>query len=121
MPHAEIKYSSDLTLPVEQIFAAIENTIHALDDGAGECKCRAYKSDQHKYPHILISLSLLAKPHRDQDFSDRLMARVEAAVKALIAQSCYFSLALEYNSANYITAPHIVPGDHLARYGETAD
>lgn len=119
MPHAEIKYSGDLNLPLQEIFTAIEETIRQVDTSSGECKCRAYKSDDHKYPHVLISLTLLTKAHRDDAFSDRMMEALESAVKALISQSCYFSMTLDYSGRNYRTNLHMVPGDTLPRYGDT--
>ena len=46
MPHADIKYSSDLNINAEEILQVIEETILGKDTGAGACKGRAYPADQ---------------------------------------------------------------------------
>lgn len=118
MPHAELKYSADLNLPVEAMFATIEAVIHRHDDASGECKCRAYPSALTNYPHLLVRVAMLTKPHRDDAFTDRLMADMETTLKAMIGQSCHFSMQIDYSPRNYVTNQHLVPGDALARYGD---
>lgn len=108
MPHAELRYSSDLEIDAAAILARIEEVIQAHDAGSGACKGRAYPADRFHHTHCLVSLGLLRKPHRDAAFTQALMADVEAAVKALIPQSCYFSLGLDYNEATYVTNRHEV-------------
>ncbi|SMX43423.1 hypothetical protein [Maliponia aquimaris] len=108
MPHAELKYSNDLALDAQAILAAVEQVIQRHDPGAGACKGRAYPAPVFHHSHVLLSLSLLAKPHRDAAFTRALMAEVEVAVKALILQDCYFSFDLAYNTATYVTNRHEV-------------
>lgn len=109
MPHAELKYSDDLALDAAAILADIEAVISRHDGGAGACKGRAYPSSQFHHTHVLLTLSLLSKPHRDAAFTQALMGDVEAAVKAKLPQSCHFSLSLTYSDAYYVTNYHEVP------------
>ena len=69
MPHAEMKYSSDLELDSAAILAEIEAIILRHDSGAGACKGRAYPTDEYHHSHVTVSVSLLVKPHRDDAFS----------------------------------------------------
>ncbi|MDA9008462.1 hypothetical protein N9K16_00720 [Alphaproteobacteria bacterium] len=107
MPHAELKYSSDLDFDAQAIFVAIEDTINARDPNAGECKCRAYPTDVYHHSHILISVSLLPKAHRDDAFTAALIKELESAIKVHLKQTCYFSLLVEYSLKTYITNQHV--------------
>lgn len=109
MPHAELKYSSDLEIDAGAVLAAIEQTIQRHDAGSGECKGRAYPADVFHHTHVIVSLSLLQKPHRDAAFTTALVQDVEAVVKSMIPQSCFFSLALDYSSGVYVTNRHEAP------------
>jgi 5-carboxymethyl-2-hydroxymuconate isomerase len=115
MPHIEIKYSNDLVLNTQKIFDDVELIINQKDASAGECKSRAYPCSQYKYPHLLITVSLLTKTHRDKVFSQDLSVAIETAIKYHLKKSCYFSLNLEYNSDYYTTNIHHVAGDQLHR------
>lgn len=106
MPHAELKYSSDLEIDAGAILAAVEQTIQRHDAGSGECKGRAYPADQFHHTHLILSVSMLTKPHRDKAFTDALMQDIERVVKSKIGQSCYFSFALEYSTSAYVTNWH---------------
>ena len=111
MPHADVKCSSDLDLDFDAIFAAIEGTIQAHDAGSGDCKCRAYPTNIYRHTHVLINLAMLTKPHRDDAFTQNLMNDLEANIKALITQDCFFSLGLAYNDASYVTNLHTFEGN----------
>ncbi|BAJ02920.1 tautomerase family protein [Shewanella violacea] len=113
MPHVEIKYSDDLDIDTKQAFDLIEQIINEQDASAGVCKSRAYPCSQYKYPHILIVVSLLTKPYRDQEFTNDLSEKIAKEIKKLFKQSLYFSLNIEYSSANYTTNVHLVEGDKL--------
>jgi len=113
MPHVEIKYSDNLTIDTNKVFDAIERIINQTDPSAGECKSRAYPCTQYKYAHILVTISLLSKPHRDKTFTQLLSAEIESAIKAHLHQSLYFSLNIEYSLAYYTTNIHKVEGDSL--------
>ncbi|MCT4559554.1 MAG: hypothetical protein N4A61_16020 [Pelagimonas sp.] len=109
MPHAELKYSADLALDVPVVLRDIEAIIARHDSGAGACKGRGYAASDYHHTHLLVTLNLLTKPHRDAAFSQALMADIEAGVKAHLTQSCHVSLALHYSDAYYITNFHEVP------------
>ena len=109
MPHAELKYSGDLEIDAGAVLRRIEQVIQSHDAGSGACKGRAYPTEHFHHRHILVTLSLLTKPHRDEAFTRALMADVETAVKEMIPQSCFFSLELNYSGASYVTNLHEVP------------
>lgn len=106
MPHAELKYSSDLNIDAPAILRAIEATILRHDAGAGECKGRAYPTADFHHTHILISVSLLTKAHRDEEFTRNLLTDLERDIKAFIHQPCQFSLGISYSDTAYVTNLH---------------
>lgn len=106
MPHAEIKYSNDLNLPLGAMFERIEQIINQHDPGAGACKGRAYAAANYHHSHVLVEVSLLAKPSRGAAFTAALIEDVEAGVKKLINQPCAFSLLISYSPATYVTNMH---------------
>ena len=110
MPHAELKHSQDLVFDAQEVFAAIEDTIKTHDPGAGPCKCRAYPSARFQHTHILVVITMLTKDHRDDAFTQRLMADIEAEVKQRLHQDCFFSLLIEYSSPYYVTNAHVASG-----------
>jgi hypothetical protein len=106
VPHAEIKYSNDLTIDAAAILAEIEAIIQRHDAGAGACKGRAYPTDAYHHSHVTVSISLLVKPHRDAEFSNALLAELEQRVSVMIRSPCAFSLGLQYSSPFYVTRQH---------------
>ena len=50
------------------MFTAIEHTILAHDSSSGDCKCRSYPAEASNHTHLLIEISMLTKPHRDEAF-----------------------------------------------------
>ena len=114
MPHVEIKYSDNQVINTEQIFDDIERIINLRDVSAGECKSRAYPCSEYKYSHILITIMLLTKAHRDEKFTVSLSKELEASIKKHLTKSVYFSLNIEYNDSYYTTNMHLIDGDILA-------
>jgi len=119
MPHVEIKYSENLNLDIENIFDVVEEIINKHDVSAGVCKSRAYPCSQYKYSHILVTISLLSKPHRNKIFTQKLSEEIEVSIKKQLKQSLYFSLNIEYSQSYYTTNIHLVEGDRLQ--GMTSD
>ena len=109
MPHAELKYSDDLALDANAILAEIEHVILQHDPASGACKGRAYPCATTHHTHLLLTISMLQKPHRNDAFTSALMKDIEDAVKTHIHQSCYFSFGLDYSGATYVTNEHKVP------------
>lgn len=103
MPHAELKYSNDITLDAARLLADIEATILQHDAGSGACKGRAYPAEAWNHSHVMLDLAMLAKPHRDKAFSDGLIAALETEIKRHLSQKCYVSIALRFMDGNYFT------------------
>jgi hypothetical protein len=106
MPHAEIKYSTDIFFDPKAVLAEIETVIHEHDDDAGDCKGRGYPTSVYHHSHIHVCVALLAKPHRDEKFLNALSRALETRIKAMIPVPCYFSLGLELLPAFYVAGPH---------------
>ena len=106
MPHAEVCYSSDLSLDPAAVLGRIEEVLQTHDLGSGACKGRAYPTDIFHHTHFLARVSLLAKPHRAAAFIASLSADLEAAIKACIAEPCMFTLDISFSSQIYITNDH---------------
>jgi hypothetical protein len=103
MPHAEIKYSADMTLDTQAMMGLIEKTIANHDSGAGAVKSRAYKIDDFHHTHVIVNITVLPKAHRDADFMNALLADLSAGLKAVVDQPCAFSLELSFNGPYYHT------------------
>jgi len=110
MPHAEIKYSSDLSIDAGKILRVIEERINLIDPGAGACKGRAYPAEVFHHSHILIEVSMLTKAHRGGDFTMRVRDDLELAIKQCLRQPCYFSLAINYSDEFYVTNTFVPEG-----------
>ncbi len=106
MPHAELRYSDDLSLDPGAVLSRIEEVLQAHDAGSGECKGRAYPAAVFHHTHCLVTISLLAKPHRNAAFIAALGADLEQAIKALIPEPCFFTLDISFSSQIYITNRH---------------
>lgn len=106
MPHAEVKYSDDLSLDTPAMLAEIEAIILRHDAGAGACKGRAYPTSEYHHSHVTITVNLLVKPHRDEAFSTALLTDLEQRISAMIPQACEFSFGLQYASPYYVTRRH---------------
>jgi len=113
MPHVEIKYSENLDLDTKNIFNTLEQVINKNDSSAGVCKSRAYPCSKYKHSHILVTISLLTKPHRNDVFTQKLSKEIEESIKKYFNQSLYFSLNIEYSQSYYTTNIHLVDGDEL--------
>jgi len=106
MPHAELKYSADMDLDAPHLLQVIEAVINEHDPKAGACKGRAYPTSHFHHTHLLVSVTMLTKPHRDRAFIDRLIADLETRIKAHVRTSCHFSLSLALSDENYVTNWH---------------
>ncbi|MEM7732992.1 MAG: hypothetical protein AAF280_09450 [Pseudomonadota bacterium] len=106
MPHAELFYSSDLSLDPMAVLERIEEVLVAHDPGSGACKGRAYPAEIFRHTHFIARVSMLPKPHRDAAFIASLSAELEAAIKLLIPEPCAFTLDVSFSSINYITNLH---------------
>ena len=103
MPHAELKYSNDLTLDAPAILASIEAVIQNHDSGSGDCKGRAYPAFEFHHTHVIVEISMLPKAHRDKAFMAALSVDLEEAIKAQLSGPCFFSLMISLSSENYLT------------------
>ena len=106
MPHAELKYSSDLDFDAVALLADIERAIQAADAGSGACKGRAYPATEFYRTHCLLNVSMLTKPHRDGAFTKALLSHLETALRSHLTQPCFLSLGIDYTTDAYITLQH---------------
>lgn len=107
MPHAELKYSSDLNLDAEALLRGVEQVILAHDAGSGQCKGRAYPTDIFNHSHCLLEVSMLTKAHRDTSFTQALLQDLKAEMGKHLKQKCFISLGIQYSDENYITSEHV--------------
>ena len=103
MPHADLKYSSDLDLDLPRLMEVIEAVLQRHDPSSGDCKCRAYPAEVFRHTHLLVEIAMLPKAHRDTAFLKALRDDLEAAIKAELTQPLAFSMAIRLNDDLYIT------------------
>ena len=106
MPHAELKFSSDLTFDTAAMLQDIETVVQAADPGAGACKGRGYPAEVYHHTHCLLNLMMLTKPHRDAAFTKALLADLEATMRRHLTQKCFVSLGIDYATDAYVTTQH---------------
>jgi len=107
MPHAELKFSSDLGIEAEALLRGVEQVILRHDAESGDCKGRAYPAAIHQHNHCLLEVSMLTKPHRDAVFTRALLQDLEAEMKKHLTERCFLSLGIRYSDDNYVTTEHI--------------
>ena len=104
MPHCELKHSHDLdNIKMQDVLKDVEDIVLAHDPGAGQTKGRAFSASISRHTHMLMTLTLLAKPHRDAAFVDALKADLVAAVSAHLPRPCWFSIDISFSTRNYHT------------------
>jgi hypothetical protein len=89
--------------------AAIENTINAQNSATGTGKPRLDRAQHSNPSHLLIKVSMLAKPYRDRDFIVEIRNATEPTVKAHLQQPCYFSLSISFFDHLQITNKYAGP------------
>ncbi len=104
MPQIDVKYSNDVDIDLESLFSTIAVSIADLDQHSGECKCRAYPTNTFQTSNVLINISLLKKPHRDEGFMNRLLERLNENCPEFIASKCAFSIQIKFLSPYYSVA-----------------
>lgn len=106
MPQLDVKYSSNLVFDAPKMLREVERTIAEVDSAAGQCKGRAYPTSSYHHTHIMVSVAMLPKPHRDDAFSEKMLTALETTIKSFLTQDCAFSLQLDYTPKTYVTNQH---------------
>ncbi len=104
MPQIDLKYSGNLNIDVEKLFHGVEFVIHESDGSAGDCKARAYPAKAYVHDHVLLEVTLLKKPHRDDVFMKSLRDKVEAVLVTFLPKGCYYAIELRFAGEYYLTA-----------------
>ena len=87
MPHADIKYTSDIQIDLKTLMSDIEEIILDLDPTSGACKGRALKVDEYHHSHINIEIRLFANKNRDIDLLNELINRIDSRAKSLLKKN----------------------------------
>ena len=104
MPHAEIKYTSDIQIDFKTLMSDIEEIILGLDPSSGACKGRAQKVDEYHHSHINIEIRLFATKHRDSALLNELINRVDFKVKSFLKKAAHVTVKLEFTPLTYLTS-----------------
>ncbi|WP_298802936.1 hypothetical protein [uncultured Lentibacter sp.] len=103
MPHAELKYSSDLALDAREILRKIEALIQTRDPNSGACKGRAYPATEAHHSHVLLTVSLLPKAHRDAGFMAALLADLTTYIDTVLPLGTERSVSVSFSGPHYVT------------------
>ena len=104
MPQIDISYSHDLHLDCHQLFQVLETVIQNQDSTAGACKCRAYPVYDYHHQNMVIHVSLLAKPHRDDSFMTDLLQSLQQGIEPIVPINCYYAVDLHFMGSYYVTS-----------------
>ncbi len=103
MPHAELRFSTDLNVDADVILRGIEAILQKRDDTSGDCKGRAFRADVSLHPCMYVHVSLLPKAHRDAAFMTSLRAELYEFIAAHLPRPCWLSMDVEFSGADYRT------------------
>ena len=103
MPHADIKYTSDIQIDLKTLMSDIEEIILDLDPTSGACKGRALKVDEYHHSHINIEIRLFATKHRDIDLLNELIIRIDNKAKSFLQKAAHVTVKLEFTPLTYLT------------------
>ena len=103
MPHADIKYTSDIQIDLKILMSDIEKIILDLVPTSGACKCRALKVDEYHHSHINIEIRLFATKNRDIDLLNELINRVDSRAKSSLEKAAHVTVRLEFTPVTYLT------------------
>lgn len=104
MPQIDIQYSHDLNLDCPKLFETLEAVIQNHDSTSGDCKARAHPVYEYHHQNIVIHVSLLAKPHRDDSFMTDLLASLQQCVEPIVPANCYYAVDLHFMGSYYVTS-----------------
>ena len=103
MPHADIKYTSDIQIDLKTLMSDIEEIILDLDPTSGACKGRALKVDEYHHSHINIEIRLFATKNREIDLLNELINRIDSRAKSLLKKAAHVTVKLEFTPLTYLT------------------
>ena len=103
MPHADIKYTSDIQIDLKTLMSDIEEIILDLDPTSGACKGRALKVDEYHHSHINIEIRLFATKNRDIDLLNKLINRIDSRTKSFLKKAAHVTVKLEFTPLTYLT------------------
>lgn len=86
MPQVDIQYSNALNLDFPAISNAIDAAINDVDGPGRDCKIRTVPASFANIEHLMISVGLLEKPHRDKAFREKLVNTIFEALQKLVPQ-----------------------------------
>lgn len=101
MPHADLYFSADQTLPAKELLEQIEKTIHDFDPTSGACKGRAHPIAEFNHSHIYLRLAMLPKEHRDSAFAKELGQRLSQVLAPQAKAPCGVNVNIVFELVNY--------------------
>ncbi|MCI5057784.1 MAG: hypothetical protein MRY83_16835, partial [Flavobacteriales bacterium] len=103
MPQVDMKYSDDLDIDTKKLFQEIESMMNGMDHTAGVCKSRAYPTSEYMHSHCYVRVSVLRKPHRDQNFMQNCFEQLNSLVGSAVPDGAYYSVELAFSGNYYFT------------------
>ncbi|MCI5039931.1 MAG: hypothetical protein MRY81_09625 [Donghicola eburneus] len=101
MPHADLYYSADQTLPAKEVLQKIEDAIHDHDPSSGACKGRAHRIAEFNHSHIYLRLAMLPKEHRDAVFAQELAKKLSDALTSYAQSPCGINVNIRFELEHY--------------------
>lgn len=103
MPQADLFFTADKPLHAREILAQIQGVIAGFDTTAGACKGRAHPISDYHHSHVLLRLSMLPKPHRDDAYAAELGRRLMELLKQHVAAPCIVNVQIRFDLVHYTT------------------
>lgn len=101
MPQADLYFTKTQSLSTD-VLAEVERIIAAHDSGAGLCKGRLHPVDTH-HDHVLLRLSMLPKPHRDDAYAADLGKKLAEAIRQHVTAPSALAVSISFDLKHYTT------------------
>ena len=96
MPQLDVQYTGDLEIDAKDILGSVETLVKEHDSGTGNVKGRALKVADFHHSSLMLTLSLVKRPHRDDAFMSALAADLSDLLGSKISQPCNVSLTVQF-------------------------
>lgn len=101
MPQIDIQYSPDLNLEANQVCQALDDAINTVDGPGRDCQIRLLPAKYTNTTHMLISIGLLEKPHRDKAFREKMVASTFQNLIGLVPTGIIVSINIYWLDNTY--------------------
>lgn len=65
---------------------------------------KAYMVSDYLHSHVILSIKVLCKAHRDDKFMRALLGQIEMVITPVLPRDCFYSIDLDFVGDYYLTS-----------------